>query len=264
MELKKRLYIYYRSLKEQIREKIEKSIPEVFATVDTTREDPPVSKPNWSAFRQNSLAAELDSALAKRGLGGAATLEAYRPGWAPKPGHSGPAFADHGLASGLLYAQVFQVWQAALQDTTSAIGKLLNLRGAAEQELKPVSQSHSVVNEVLYSILLHNLYPSSFEATDHKRFRTREKTEAFTYFALLCDSLQPWDRKRLFNQATGSPPYTTYAENFDLEVVGDFIRITERGDQLRMEDRQKALRTYLDSYLERASDRVKLHLSEWR
>src|SRR5439155_14506320 len=127
--------------------------------------------------------------------------------------------------------------------------------GINELDLHPLSPSHSSVHEVLYSILLHNLYPNSFKDDAYKNFRSRpDKHEAFTYFALLCDSFQPWDRKRLFNQATGSLPYATYAENFNLEIDSSILRITERGDQLRSDERQSALRTYLNSYLERASD----------
>jgi len=264
VELKRRLYNYYDLLKKQVMPNVEKSIPEVFPKVDTSKKNPSISGLDWSAFKQNSLAEELDALLGDRRLGGIPTLESYFPVWGPKQ-NFGAVFADHGLASGLLYAQVRQVWQAALRDTTSALGRLLNLRGANEEVMKPINPSHSAVHEVLYSILLHNLYPNSFKEGEHQKFRSKpEKREAFTYFALLCDSLQPWDRKRLFSQATGSLPYTTYAENFDVEVEGIFLRITERGEQLRIDERQAALRTYLSSYLERASDLVKLHLSEWR
>jgi hypothetical protein len=262
VELKAKLYGFYDVLKQQLIGKTEASIPEIFGEVDADTKTSPIFEPNWTAFRLNRLAGELDSILASRRLGGIATLENYRPKWAPKPGH---AFGDHGLVSGLLYVQVIQAAQATLGNSTGALDQLLDLRGAGEQDLKPVSGSHSIVYEVLYSILLHNLYPSVFEAPEYRSFRTKfEKKEAFTYFALLCDSLQPWDRKRLFNQATGSLPYTTYAENFDLQVEGNTLRITERGDQLRIDERQAALRIYLDAYLDRASELVKLHLSEWR
>ena len=39
--------------------------------------------------------------------------------------------------------------------------------------------------------------------------------------------------------------------------------VSERGDQLRIDERQAALRTYLNSSLDRASELVKLHLAEW-
>jgi hypothetical protein len=266
VELKGKLYGFYDLLKQQLITKTRESIPDAFETNDTSESNLPTGSIglNWSAFKFNDLARELDIILANRRLGGIAAFESYRPKWAPRP-NTGVTFADHGLASGLLYAQVFQVTKSILGDSTSALGQLLDLRGAGEQELKSVSASHSSVDEVLYSILLHNLYPSSFEAIEYKSFRTKfEKKEAFTFFALLCDSLQPWDRKRLFNQASGSLPYTTYAENFNLEVDGNMLRITERGEQLRIDERQAALRGYLDSYLERASDLVKLHLAEWR
>jgi hypothetical protein len=262
--LKGRLYKYYSLLKKDIVSRLGVPVPPVFPIVDPRAPDPKLSGIDWRSFRENCLAGELEAMLASRRLGGIATLERYRSSWAPKP-QSGTVFEDHGLASGLLYAQAFQSWMAILADTKSVLGRLLNLRGTDEQDLTAASTSHSGVHEVLYSILVHNLYPNSFEAVNHKTFRTKfEKKEAFTYFAELCDSLQPWDRKRLFNQATGALPYTTYAENFNIEVDGSVLRITERGDQLKIDERQAALRGYLNSYLERASDLVKLQLSEWR
>jgi hypothetical protein len=265
IDLKRQLYSYYDLLKREIAGRIRVDIPKLFAPDKTKQTGPATPEPRWSEFKQNALSKELNSMLTHRRLAGTVTLENYRPPWAPKPGNYAIPFADHGLASGLLYAEVFETWQAILADTSSALGQLLNLRGINEQSLQSVNPSHSPVHEVLYSILLHNLYPSSFREDADKRFRSRpDKHEAFTYFALLCDSLQPWDRKRLFNQATGSLPYTTYAENFNLEIDGSILRITERGDQLRIDERQAALRSYLNSYLERASDLVKLQLSEWR
>lgn len=221
----------------------------------------PAPRPEWTVFNTSSPSAvPIGELLKKRGLVGLISLESYAPSWEPKD--RSQTFADHGLASGLLHAEMQQVWHVMCATPNDALKRMLTLRGAEEQALtgrKNVGQT----NEVLYSILVHNLYPNSFANASDKRFRTRRDESAFTFFALLCDSLQPWDRKRLFNQASGALPYSSYAENFDLQVHGASLRITERGDRLRIEERQASLRSYLDLYLHDAATLVRLQLSEW-
>jgi hypothetical protein len=68
----------------------------------------------------------------------------------------------------------------------------------------------------------------------------------------------------LFNPATGTLPYTTYAENFNLEVLGDLIYVSEEGDGLHIDERDASLRRYLNEYLEGASRFVRLRLAEWK
>jgi len=249
----------------QITNSVEEPLPAVFPHFDSPTDISSIPEIDRNLFERNHFVRDLDRICAARGLTGSETLFRYVPVWARQRFKLGAVFPDHGLVSGLLYAQVVQFWQSAFRDRKRAVVRLLRLRGRRQQVLEPAAGAHSAEHEVLYTIFIHNLYPSSFESTEHQAFRTkRDKNVAFTYLALLCDSLQPWDRKRLFNQGTGPLSYVTNAENFNVEIDGNVLRITERGDQLRIDERQAALRTHLDSYLERASELVKLHLSEWR
>lgn len=258
---KKDLVGFYKILKE----KIAKVLPDSFETVfPRFSEETPtgiVANPRWSVFKAHRFAASLENVFKQRGLTGLDCLESYRPPYAGMS--SGPPFVDHGIASALLLAQIQDSWGRVLETADNPLRNLLNLRGGSDE----VDAEHSsvVAHEVIYTIFVHNLYPKFFSDPQNSHFRTKfNKHQAFTYFALLCDSLQPWDRKRLFNQATGVPPHTTYAEHFNIEIVGDVFRISERGDRLRIEEREAGLRRYLNDYLDSASQLVRLRLAEWK
>jgi hypothetical protein len=262
--LKGQLFEFYDSIKSGVLAITDNSIPDVFVEDKNEIGSRGKFKVNWQGFENNFLAKDLNDMLASHRLEGLATLESYTPIWAPARS-SNLVFEDHGVVSGLLYAQTTQAWCAAYSRVDSLLGRLLKLRVPISHNISTTPNGHSTVEAVSYSIFLHNLYPKSFKNSEQEKFRTKfARKEAFTYFAMLCDSLQPWDRKRLFNQSTGNLHYSTYAENFDIEVDGTTLIISEKGDQLRIEERLASLRSHLDSFLENASDMIKLHLSEHR
>ncbi len=116
--------------------------------------------------------------------------------------------------------------------------------------------------ETIYAILIHNLYPE-FLPEDGQHFRTRHSDNPFAYFALFCDSLQPWDRKRLVNPAYVERSYGTSSDMFDVEIRGNTLYISEAGHGLNIEDRLNALKRYLDAYLDSASSLLKIRLGEF-
>src|SRR5262249_44857595 len=245
-----RLDRYHPLMKNQLIARIEATTPH--------REQSASNGLDWAVFQESPLAHGVEALLKQRGLRGIEALVGYRPNWAPRKS----TFVDHGLAAGHLFVQSYQAARAMSEGYETPLGVLLSLRGADERSLTTQQPSEQPAHVVVCTILLHNLYPRAFVDRNEKTFRTKlSKRESFTYIALLCDSLQPWDRKRLFNQASGNLTYNTYAENFNLEVQGGVLRITERGDQLRIDERQNALRGYLNDYLQGASDLVRLDLA---
>ena len=196
----------------------------------------------------------------------------YRPSFAPvdKTGALTKSFSDHGLASGGLFAQMYHGWTNRLHNPVDrphehpGLSELLNLRGAEEASWMGVNPPHRCAAEMLYTILVHNLYPKDLLKLGVRNFRTKRDREPFTYLALLCDSLQPWDRKRLYNHATGRIHYTVYAEHFNLTVLNNVIRVHEEGDDLLLDQRLQELRVYLDEYLEGVAQIIRLRLAEYK
>lgn len=263
--LKKNLFAFYSVLKREISDRVDHSLQLMFPLVEDKDLGTFKAEPAWENFAENSLASGLGELLKERGLGGWKALKEYRPDFAPKADADGPPYCDHGLASGLLYAQMHHTWNGVLHGGDAKLQRILGLRGVSELKSRPKREERLVSHEILYSVFVHNLYPKAFRSPEHQAFRTKlAKRQAFSYLALLCDSLQPWDRKRLFNPATGNPPYSTYAENFNLEVIGDMLRISERGDRLQIDERETSLRRYLNDFLDGASHFVRLRLAEWR
>ena len=58
-------------------------------------------------------------------------------------------------------------------------------------------------------------------------------------------------------------PHKTTGDNYDLEVIGDQIRITERENGLDIENKAQKVKSGLDSYLTKAGNLVWFQLGEW-
>jgi hypothetical protein len=270
IELKRELYVLYGFLKGEILRNVKDSTPHIFGDPEP-RDADPVAKPTWSHVTEALLSSDLERVLNERLQGGVDALAKYHPSFAPaKSKASSVPFCDHGLASGLFFSQMYDGWAKCLNAGARAPGglsglsELLQLRGADEIEWLGTAPPQRWATEVLYTILVHNLYPKEFATEELREFKTKRDREPFTYLALLCDSLQPWDRKRLYNHATGRIHYTVYAEHFNLTILSNIIRIHEEGDDLHLEQRSLELRKYLDDYLEGVGQIIRLHLAEWR
>lgn len=213
---------------------------------------------SWFSYfgdSDNEITATLKERCALSGLN-SEMLRSYRPDYAD----DNAAHIDHGLGAALLAVQIgerlLKVWDelASSKDIALPLATVFRSRCTGNERL--------VLEETCYAILVHNLYPEHFPNPTDQQFRTSLKTSPFAYFAMFCDSLQPWDRKRLANQAYVDGAYGTASADFNLSIKGDTVFISESGHGLSIEDRLNSLRKYLDSYLESASRLVKLSLSE--
>ncbi len=227
------------------------------------------SAPSWDTLQDHQLADKIDRLLKDRGLGGIRELSEYTLPFAKPSGAAGARHAcasDHGLASGLLYIATHSMCSALDGEAKKgqSMFSLLRLRGVSTRWL----QGHESGNqadcaEVGYTILAHNLYPKSLKEA-YRGFRTSNRySQAFSFLSMLCDSLQTWDRKRLFNQGTGMLSYSIYSEDFNIEVARKTFRVTERGPGPTVATRQWRLREHLDQFLEGASSMIELSLSEF-
>jgi hypothetical protein len=123
---------------------------------------------------------------------------------------------------------------------------------------------HTYYEDSIYAVLVHNIFCNDFNAQFGKKpqFRTSLLKEPFAYLAILCDSLQPWDRKRIINPAISHIPYSVYGDKFNIEVIGNYIYISEEGENMDIKKRVDDLRDYLKNYLENIDTYIKLSLSQ--
>ncbi len=181
-------------------------------------------------------------------------------------------YNDHGIMSSIIainnlniYKEVNSSIEGLEIEETEEIINSMKLLKLGLTETNHISKSHidhlinKIIKEAQYSILVHNIYPKNFKGF-HK---TTIKNSPFPYFAILCDSLQPWDRKRLMNPGIQKLPYSTYGNKFNIQINNQIFEIHEEGEFINIKERIDVLRSYLDDYLENASQIIKLSFSEY-
>jgi hypothetical protein len=215
-------------------------------------------------------ASSVDSRLIRNGLVSIKDLVSrYAPPWLKW------GCIDHGLAAGVTIldfrntlAEIFRTnAEPQKEDRSNVIPSVVRLAiglgtTGADDVLK--YQFDVLCEESAYAITIHNLYPEYLIDPRLKRFRTDMTSEPFAFLALLCDSLQTWDRKKTMNQAFRKLPYATYSDGFDIDIRRNVLFISEMGDQLDIAERSKSLSEHLDKYLKNASHLVRLSLTQWR
>lgn len=106
-----------------------------------------------------------------------------------------------------------------------------------------------IVIDVAYSIYVHNLYPSWFHNKALQDMRT-DINSPFAYLALLCDSLQEWNRPHAQHPATFSQrPNCDSSDAFDIQVSSGYIYVYENRtakSQKRLNERLNSLNSYMN------------------
>lgn len=181
----------------------------------------------------------------------------YRPSFA-----KGESFYDHGIVSALMMNELKGFWDN-LKSLKDISPKYLLLSTAGVFDLTNNKSSdynfNTIYNQAMISTLLHNLYPKYLE---DKSYRTSVVNAPFQFLCILADSLQPWDRKRLVNEAKNKLNYSTKGSGFNIELNRNLIYITEEGYDLDFEEKGKVYRAYLDDYMEDISHLIKLEFRE--
>lgn len=84
-------------------------------------------------------------------------------------------------------------------------------------------KSQQVLIEAIYTMMLHNLYPSVYWLTVGNELSHSLAKNPFTYFGLLCDALQMWDRVQQIKPAERSLDFPLEGNNFDLRIHNNHI-----------------------------------------
>ncbi len=141
---------------------------------------------------------------------------------------------DHGIASACYTASIFYCYRCALEEAKTPqerllLSILLDIPGRIEDSrVNYISDYDHVFTSVLYAIFTHNLYPSHFmEESKGRKYKTK-MTDPFSYLALLCDSLQDWNRPKNLHPAwMDSAPIMKASEEFNIEVSESGIIISD-------------------------------------
>lgn len=191
----------------------------------------------------------------------------YRPDFAKTQGDK---FVDHGVASACAMLGVQHLIQNAFDcikaNPIEPFSRLLCLGLNISPSCQCSASEHTVNTlsvESIAAMLIHNLFPENMATSEAKNYRTSLRVAPFSFLALLCDSLQPWDRMKLIDQGERDLLYKTTSGQFGIQIRGNEIFIVEGGKFLSIDERKDKLRNQLDSLLADASAFIRLNLREW-
>lgn len=149
---------------------------------------------------------------------------------------------DHGFSSMKYAASVFSLLRNSIKKRKNGgqrvlIDILFSIPdGETHDEYKikyDINYNH-IFENVLYAVFIHNLYPSHFsEESGLNSMKTNITTDPFTYFSLMCDALQQWNRPQSIHPAyLISKPYTHASENYNIIVKKSGIYLYEEGSEM--------------------------------
>ncbi len=189
----------------------------------------------------------------------------YTPGYLSERGK----FCDHGIAAAICCIDTMNAYDslvkytdpnggAAVNHANNLVDMAFGLHSAFEVE-EEYHRRNQLLPEVIAAIALHNVYPSDLTV---KYINSIDKAP-FTFFSVLIDSLQPWDRKRNHNAAFKKSSYTSFGDKFDMKIVKDRFYIHEASPDLDIKEQYKVFKDYLDLYLKDASSIIKVSFAEY-
>lgn len=161
---------------------------------------------------------------------------------------------DHGIESTLCFYNTFMAYQQMLDNNTEEIDEkialiLFDYSFPIDTLQIRCSQNYdSIIEDVLFSVFIHNITPSEFVVDELSSKRVSMKLP-FIYLALICDALQQWNRPH-----SQSPisfrlrPNNDAGESYDIQVSNDYINVyenTNKRDQKRLNENLDKLNEYM-------------------
>lgn len=171
--------------------------------------------------------------------------------------HSPYSCVDHGICSSFYMGEILNLYKNSIckiQDEIQFIcmSILLDYRGSRKDMKKVyVDNYEHIVIEVLYAIFMHNIYPKYFPLKSEMRKYKTKINSPFTYFSILCDSLQQWNRPHMISAPLlGSRPSRDASESYNIIIKDGNIYLYEGEEEdshRKIENDIMSLREYLDN-----------------
>lgn len=183
-----------------------------------------------------------------------------------RPGHSK---FDHGLISANVILEMFLKYTSIItgiegDDSPDGLKLVLyaySIDSNSYNEML-VQKYKTIINDIIYSIMIHNLYPETFNGLFNKNFKHKLQDNPFAYFCMFCDSLQVWDRPQKVNQARRSlKDVRFYGDSFDIILEND-MDITIKCNSKDLESSAKKLKYGLEEFLDGSTKFINLSVEE--
>lgn len=159
---------------------------------------------------------------------------------------------DHGFESAKYAISVFTLLQNSIKQRKASDVKQkcmidtlfsISVTGDNDNGIKHyVDNYEHVFRNVVYAITIHNVFPATFVEEKNRKMITTIEETPFAYFALMCDSLQNWNRPQgISHSYVDLHPYSYASENYDIIIKKNKIYIYECGDSKQQEKIKKDL-----------------------
>lgn len=211
--------------------------------------------------RLSKIIKRLNKIIEKNKIDSLDNLLKYKPRFKNVP----QKFFDHSISSSLIFLSIISVYEQLEIVKEEPFKTLLDVGFGIDTSSEVGYIKHkfeTIFSETCFAILIHNIYPEYLE-TKYKKYRTKLEDNPFSYFCILMDSLQQWDRKFQVNQAYNDLPYNTVSKGFNIEINNNKFRVSEYNSRLDIRRSLNNLKLGIDDYLEKASDLIELNLGEY-
>lgn len=150
--------------------------------------------------------------------------------------------AEQHMPDFLCYHQSFSCFDHGIMSATLLLSTVVNYCNVANQlvdksnlfllawDIEPKKvikklekKSQQILVEAIYTMMLHNLYPAVYWETVGNELSYSLVKNPFTYFGLLCDALQMWDRVQQIKPAERSLDFPLEGNHFDLMTHNNHI-----------------------------------------
>lgn len=137
-------------------------------------------------------------------------------------------YYDHGIVSAGLLVEGYGVFSTIMEK----LGSHPFFRNVWQtpRNWKALSDEFHLscaISESIFAVLLHNIYVKTPNNKYGLEFIHDSNVNAMSYFLAFCDTLQFWDRDKIFDPAKlRQPENTYYGKDFEMDIWEDRIRIT--------------------------------------
>lgn len=193
-----------------------------------------------------------------------------------RPDHLGERGEDHGIIGATTLLDVALILRSVIKLMKTEDAELSDPEKATSNFLKftlglDFDSTESIemylydqlLQEVAFAVAIHNIYPARLPK-EQQGFRVHLHREPFAYLCILADSLQVWDRDRRLFQSTTDFSYKPTGDIWNIQIVDEIIRISERNINGNLKERQDKIKTGLDSFLAGASSFIEISLAEYK
>lgn len=127
---------------------------------------------------------------------------------------------DHGKVSAGLLIEVYGIFSSVMEDKGNS--EMFRCVWQTPEDIHALNKTYELkceISEAIFAILMHNIWVKSENNPDGLNFIHDVSVNAMSYFLAFCDTLQFWDRDKLFDPAKQRQPESTYyGKDFDIYV----------------------------------------------